>query len=138
MERDFVVQAQRGDREAFAILARTRGDTLFGVALRILCDVGLAEDAVQQMLVIAWRELPRLRDPDRFDAWLQRTFPRVVFERDADDAIVHCKSEAEARTAAQKLDQAAAGRVIHPNTASRLKSRLSRRLKAAKHAAPSA
>src|SRR5690242_8057429 len=72
MERDLVEQAQRGDREAFAILARTRGDVLYGVARRILRDVGLAEDAVQQTLVIAWRELPRLRDPDRFDAWLQR------------------------------------------------------------------
>jgi RNA polymerase sigma-70 factor (ECF subfamily) len=66
MERDLVEQGQRGDREAFAILARTRGDTLFGVARRILRDVGLAEDAVQQTLVIAWRELPGLRDPDRF------------------------------------------------------------------------
>jgi RNA polymerase sigma-70 factor (ECF subfamily) len=72
VDRDLVEQAQRGDREAFAILARTRGDTLFGIARRILRDVNLAEDAVQQALVIAWRELPRLRDPDRFDAWLQR------------------------------------------------------------------
>lgn len=59
MDRDLVEQAQRGDREAFAILARTRGNTLFGIARRILRDVGLAEDAVQQSLVIAWRELPR-------------------------------------------------------------------------------
>jgi RNA polymerase sigma-70 factor (ECF subfamily) len=72
VDRDLVEQAQRGDPEAFAILARTRGDVLFGIARRILRDVGLAEDAVQQALVIAWRELPRLRDPDRFDAWLQR------------------------------------------------------------------
>ena len=72
VDRDLVEQAQRGDREAFAILARTRGDVLFGIARRILRDVGLAEDAVQQALVIAWRELPRLRDPDRFDAWLHR------------------------------------------------------------------
>jgi RNA polymerase sigma-70 factor (ECF subfamily) len=42
------------------------------IAQRILRDVGRAEDAVQQTLVIAWRELPGLRDPDRFDAWLQR------------------------------------------------------------------
>ena len=42
------------------------------IAQRILRDVGRAEDAVQQTLVIAWRELPSLRDPDRFDAWLQR------------------------------------------------------------------
>jgi RNA polymerase sigma-70 factor (ECF subfamily) len=77
--RDLVEQAQRGDREAFAILARTRGDTLFGIARRILRDVNLAEDAVQQALVIAWRELPHLRDPDRFDTWLQRTLVHACY-----------------------------------------------------------
>lgn len=55
MERDLVEQAQRGDREAFAILARTRGDVLFGTARRIVRDVGIAEDAVQQTLVIGGR-----------------------------------------------------------------------------------
>jgi RNA polymerase sigma-70 factor (ECF subfamily) len=79
VDRDLVEQAQRGDREAFAILARTRGDTLFGIARRVLRDVGLAEDAVQQALVIAWRELPHLRDPDRFDAWLQRTLVHACY-----------------------------------------------------------
>src|SRR5215208_6061742 len=79
VDRDLVEQAQRGDQEAFAILARTRGDMLFGVARRILRDVGLAEDALQQTLVIAWRELPRLRDPDRFDAWLQRMLVHACY-----------------------------------------------------------
>jgi RNA polymerase sigma-70 factor (ECF subfamily) len=45
----------------------------------MLRDVDLAEDAVQQALVIAWRELPRLRDPDRFDAWLQRTLVHACY-----------------------------------------------------------
>jgi RNA polymerase sigma-70 factor (ECF subfamily) len=72
LDRDLVEQARHGDREAFAILARTHGDRLMAIAQRILRDVGRAEDAVQQALVIAWRELPGLRDPDRFDAWLQR------------------------------------------------------------------
>ena len=72
MDRDLVEQAQHGDREAYAILARTHGDRLMRIAHRILRDVGRAEDAVQQALVIAWRELPGLRDPDRFDPWLQR------------------------------------------------------------------
>jgi RNA polymerase sigma-70 factor (ECF subfamily) len=79
VDRDLVELAQRGDQEAFAILARTRGDRLFGVARRILRDVSLAEDAVQQALVIAWRELPRLRDPDRFDAWLDRTLVHACY-----------------------------------------------------------
>ena len=72
LDRDLVESAQHGDREAFAILARSHGDRLMSIAQRILRDVGRAEDAVQQTLVIAWRELPSLRDPDRFDAWLQR------------------------------------------------------------------
>ena len=61
--------AQRGDREAFAILARTHGDRLYAIAQRILRDAGLAEDALQQTLITTWRELPNLRDPDRFVAW---------------------------------------------------------------------
>jgi RNA polymerase sigma-70 factor (ECF subfamily) len=72
VDRDLVERAQRGDREAFATLARTHADRLMAIAQRILRDVGRAEDAVQKTLVIAWRELPGLRDPDRFDAWLQR------------------------------------------------------------------
>ncbi|NJD29591.1 MAG: sigma-70 family RNA polymerase sigma factor [Chloroflexi bacterium] len=52
---------------------------MFGIARRILRDVGLAEDAVQQALVIAWRELPRLRDPDRFDAWLKRLLVHACY-----------------------------------------------------------
>jgi RNA polymerase sigma-70 factor (ECF subfamily) len=79
MDVDLVEQAQRGDREAFAILARTRGDRLFAIAQRILRDVHRAEDAVQQTLVIAWRELPRLRDPDRFDAWMHRLVVRACY-----------------------------------------------------------
>jgi hypothetical protein len=38
-----------------------------------------------------------------FDTWLQRTFPGVQFERYADDAIVHCKSEVEARAVLEAI-----------------------------------
>ena len=79
MDRDLVEQAQLGDREAFGILARTRADRLYAIGQRILRDVDLAEDAMQQALVIAWRELPRLRDPDRFDAWLNRLLVHACY-----------------------------------------------------------
>jgi RNA polymerase sigma-70 factor, ECF subfamily len=72
MDRDLVERAQHGDREAFADLAHVCADRLFGLAKRILRDVDRAEDATQQTLEIAWRELPRLRDPDRFDQWINR------------------------------------------------------------------
>jgi RNA polymerase sigma-70 factor (ECF subfamily) len=79
MDRDLVELAQRGDRDAFSILAKTHADRLFAVANRILRDFDRAEDAVQQTLVIAWRELPTLRDPDRFEAWSWRLLVRVCY-----------------------------------------------------------
>jgi RNA polymerase sigma-70 factor (ECF subfamily) len=76
VDRDLVLAARGGDREAYADLVRSRGDRLFGIAQRILRDVDRTEDAVQDALVIAWRDLPGLRDPDRFDAWLHRLLVR--------------------------------------------------------------
>lgn len=72
MRRDLVGAASRGDHEAFEVLATSAGDRLYAVARLILRDSDLAEDAVQEALVRAWQQLPSLRDPDRFDAWLYR------------------------------------------------------------------
>jgi RNA polymerase sigma-70 factor (ECF subfamily) len=77
VDRYLVLAAQRGDREAYVDLIRTRGDRLFATAQRILRDVDRAEDALQDALVIAWRDLRGLRDPDRFDAWLHRVLVHV-------------------------------------------------------------
>ena len=77
MDRDLVEAARRGDREAYADLIRSRGDRLYAIAQRILRDVDRTEDVVQEALVIAWRDLPGLRDPDRFDAWLHRLVVRA-------------------------------------------------------------
>lgn len=79
MDRELVEQARKGDREAFAVLARAQGDRLFAIAMRILRETDLAEDAVQQTLVEAWRDLPSLRDPDRFEGWLYRTLVRSCY-----------------------------------------------------------
>ena len=67
-----VDQAQRGDEDAFDALARMVGDSCMAIAVRILRDPHLAEDAVQSALVTAWRELRTLRDPSRFEPWLHR------------------------------------------------------------------
>ena len=72
--------AQRGDQDAFAVLVRTHGDRLFGIARRILRDIDLADDAVQRALVVAWRELPSLREADRFESWSTRILVRICFE----------------------------------------------------------
>ena len=77
MDRDLVGAAQRGDQAAFVDLVRLGGGRYFAVAHRILRDIDRADDAVQEALVIAWRDLPSLRDPDRFDAWVHRLLTNV-------------------------------------------------------------
>ena len=79
MHQALVEQARAGDEEAFASLARAAGDRLLAIAYRILRDLPLAEDAVQQTLVIAWRELPSLRDTAAFEGWLRRLLVHACY-----------------------------------------------------------
>jgi RNA polymerase sigma-70 factor, ECF subfamily len=72
VQRALVERAKRGDAEAFDALARLFGDDCMAIAFRILRDLDQADDAVQSALIAAWRDLRRLRDPDRFEAWLHR------------------------------------------------------------------
>lgn len=72
MTSELVERAQRGDREAFDVLMGAAYHRLYAIARRILRDGYAAEDAVQDALVRAWRDLRGLRDRDRFDAWLHR------------------------------------------------------------------
>jgi RNA polymerase sigma factor (sigma-70 family) len=71
-QRRLVELARQGDHDAFAELARAAVVRLDQAARLILRDPELARDAVQEGLIRAWRDLPSLRDPDRFDAWLHR------------------------------------------------------------------
>ncbi len=80
MDIGLVTKAQRGDREAFSVLARTSGPWAFEVAQRILGDFDRTDDAVQEALVRAWRDLPTLRDPGRFDAWFRRLLVRACYD----------------------------------------------------------
>jgi RNA polymerase sigma-70 factor (ECF subfamily) len=79
MDTDLVVRAQQGDKDAFATLAAARADRYLAVARRIVRDLDLAEDATQQALLTAWRDLPQLRDPARFDAWSYRLLVRACY-----------------------------------------------------------
>jgi RNA polymerase sigma-70 factor (ECF subfamily) len=80
VDRDLVERARRGDREAFAVLVHQVSDTLYAIAHRILRDTGLAEDALQNALVLAWRRLPHLRDADRFEAWIHRILVHACYD----------------------------------------------------------
>ncbi len=77
---DLVELARQGDRDAFASIAHGSVDRMFAVARRILQDHDRAQDAVQSALLRAWRDLPSLRDPSRFQQWLHRLLVRACYE----------------------------------------------------------
>ena len=72
MQADLVRRASRGDQDAFASLAASNVDRCYALAFRILRDHHRAQDAAQQALLGAWRDLGTLKDPERFEAWLHR------------------------------------------------------------------
>ena len=79
MDTDLVRSAKRGDERAFTEIVNSLADRFLGVALRILRDTTLAEDAVQQALLSAWRGLPDLRDPAKFEGWSYRLLVRACY-----------------------------------------------------------
>ena len=80
MRTGLVERAREGDDVAFAELVDLDGDLCYAIAYRILRDAERAQDAVQQAFLIAWRELPRLRDADRFGPWLHRLLVNACYE----------------------------------------------------------
>jgi RNA polymerase sigma-70 factor (ECF subfamily) len=67
-----VRRAARGDHDAFARLIEPRAARLLRIARVIMSNEADAYEAAQETLIAAWRALPGLREPDRFDAWLHR------------------------------------------------------------------
>jgi RNA polymerase sigma-70 factor (ECF subfamily) len=72
VQRELVELARNGDRDAFSALAASVVDRLYATAVLILRDHSMADDATQETIVRAWQDLPSLRDPNRFEAWLRR------------------------------------------------------------------
>jgi len=79
VDTDLVIRARSGDHGAFAEIVASVARRFHGVAYAILRDSSLAEDAAQAALVNVWRDLPRLRHPERFDAWAYRVLINACY-----------------------------------------------------------
>lgn len=79
MQVELVERARSGDHEAFSELARASFGRMFGAAKLILRDQERAEDAVQEALVLAWKHIGAIRDPQAWDAWLYRLTVRACY-----------------------------------------------------------
>lgn len=69
--RSVIERAKRGDVDAFARLVEVHAPQLHRLAAAIV-GADEAADATQEALLSAWRELPKLRDVERFEPWLRR------------------------------------------------------------------
>jgi RNA polymerase sigma-70 factor (ECF subfamily) len=102
-QQTLVERAAGGDREAFGALVRPHAVRLDAAARLILRDPELARDAVQETLIRAWRDMPRLRDRERFDAWLHRLLVNAAID--------------ETRRRQRRVVQVALDGVLEPTTA---------------------
>jgi RNA polymerase sigma-70 factor (ECF subfamily) len=85
MRRDLVQRAMAHDHEAFSELARLSIDKLYVIARLILRDTDRAQDATQDALVLAWRDIAALRDPDRFEVWIRRLLVNACYKQIRDE-----------------------------------------------------
>jgi RNA polymerase sigma-70 factor, ECF subfamily len=109
MQVELVERAQAGDHEAFSDLARGSFARLFGAARLILRDEDRAQDAVQDALVLAWKHVRALRDPEAWDAWLYRLTVRACYRlarsaRRRDVVELHVEPERPSEPAGQDQD----------------------------------
>jgi RNA polymerase sigma-70 factor (ECF subfamily) len=79
VEGRLVLRAQSGDREAFDALLGEIGPALLRYATRVTGDVALAEDVVQDALVLIVRKIRWLTDPSLFRPWAYRIASREAF-----------------------------------------------------------
>src|SRR6266478_6953052 len=100
-EREVYRAAIHGDREAFEMIIRTQSRALFAIAYAILQDREEAEDVVQDTLVKAWKSRWRVRDPEKFPAWIStiaRYRARDLARRRRPEPLPHDFEATEAAT----------------------------------------
>src|SRR3954468_5565398 len=79
MQLELVQRARTGDHDAFTSLVKASAPRLYGAAKLILRDPDRAQDAVQEALVLAWKHVRAIRDPEAWDAWLYRLTVRACY-----------------------------------------------------------
>jgi RNA polymerase sigma-70 factor (ECF subfamily) len=72
IDRSLIDRARNGDLDAFESIVNARMDAVYRLTSAILGNEADARDAAQETFVAAWRQVSALREPERFDAWLQR------------------------------------------------------------------
>jgi len=76
----WVLRAQAGDRSALDSLLKSIQGPLYGYVHKMLRDEAVAEDVLQEVMIIVCRKIKTLRSPEFFQAWVYRIASRQVFK----------------------------------------------------------
>ena len=72
---------QDAHQAAFQVIVERHGDVMFGTAILMTRDRAMAEDLVQEALLLAWKAIPRFRAGSNLKAWLLKILTnRVISE----------------------------------------------------------
>src|SRR5262245_30089462 len=83
---DLVTAARSGSRPAFSELVDRYKNLVFSVAYTLSGSVAESDEVAHEAFLLAWKQLPALRDPQRFRSWIcsitRNTHRRLRIERD--------------------------------------------------------
>lgn len=85
-DRGIIERVLKGDTEAFNLLVRQWEKPIYNFIFRLTGDRDEAMDLCQESFMKAYRELPTLKDRDRFSAWLYRIAHNTCFSKMRKDA----------------------------------------------------
>ena len=95
MDPSLVERARDGDTAAFEALIGPRIEAMARMAMAIIGNEDEAREATQEAVLTTWRELPHLRDIDRFEAWAGRILVnrcRLTLRRQRRRSSQRCRS----------------------------------------------
>ncbi len=126
-DRDIYRAAIQGDRDAFELIIRANSRTLFAIAFGVLQNRAEAEDVVQDAFVNAWKSRWRVRESEKFPAWLAtiarhrardlaRSRRTVPLEAELDEALDPTAKATEETRAAHVNGQVHAALAALPET----------------------
>lgn len=69
-EQELLRQIAEGNERAFVLLASRYTNNIYTTALNILKSAPIAEEVVQDVLLVVWKKRASLREVDNFPAWL--------------------------------------------------------------------
>src|SRR3984893_9084116 len=108
--------AIHGDRAAFEMIIRSSSRSLFAIAYGVLQDRQEAEDVVQDTLVKAWKSRWRVRDPEKFPAWIStiaRHRARDLARRRRPEPLPHDFESSEVLSAESDTENADLDSEVH-------------------------